>query len=419
MEDVEIPSFFICPISLEIMGDPVTVSTGITYDRESIESWIYSGKNKTCPVTRQPLQADLDLTPNHTLRRLIQSWCTIHASIGVERIPTPRPPLDRTQIVKLIDEARRAPMSTMINSLGKLKEMASESERNKRCMEAAGASHFLADVVRKAYSSTATATALIEDSTVDWLKAGDEAITILHSILCTEEGIRELITGNCDLIHMLTQVLRRGDYQSRTYAVLLLRDIFEEQTPENLLGIKLEVFMEMVRAIKDEISKQVTKAALQILIRLCPWGRNSVRAAEAGSVPVLVELLLDSSEKRMCEMILMALDLLCRCADGRAELLRHAAGLAVVSKKMMRVSFVGTERVVRIVYSIAKSSTSASVLQEMLQVGVVGKLCMVLQTDCNQKMKNKIREILCLHSKLWSSSPCLPHYFQVSYPSHL
>ncbi|KAJ7971683.1 RING-type E3 ubiquitin transferase [Quillaja saponaria] len=92
MEEIDVPPFFLCPISLEIMKDPVTISTGITYDRESIEKWLFSGKNNSCPVTKQPLTESTDLTPNHTVRRLIQAWCTVNASHGVERIPTPKPP---------------------------------------------------------------------------------------------------------------------------------------------------------------------------------------------------------------------------------------------------------------------------------------------------------------------------------------
>ncbi|MCD7456318.1 hypothetical protein HAX54_031271 [Datura stramonium] len=53
---VQIPYHFRCPISLELMRDPVTVCTGQTYDRQSIESWVATG-NTTCPVTRAPLSS--------------------------------------------------------------------------------------------------------------------------------------------------------------------------------------------------------------------------------------------------------------------------------------------------------------------------------------------------------------------------
>ncbi|KAK7839040.1 e3 ubiquitin-protein ligase pub24 [Quercus suber] len=80
MDDIEVPQHFICPISLQIMKDPVTTITGITFDRESIEQWLLTSKKTICPVTKQPLPKDPDLTPNHTLRRLIQGWCTQNAS---------------------------------------------------------------------------------------------------------------------------------------------------------------------------------------------------------------------------------------------------------------------------------------------------------------------------------------------------
>ncbi|KAJ6896409.1 hypothetical protein NC651_022573 [Populus alba x Populus x berolinensis] len=69
------------------MRDPVTVSTGQTYDRSSIESWVATG-NTTCPVTRAPL-TDFTLIPNHTLRRLIQDWCVANRAFGVETNSNP------------------------------------------------------------------------------------------------------------------------------------------------------------------------------------------------------------------------------------------------------------------------------------------------------------------------------------------
>nr|UOI39569.1 U-box domain-containing protein [Betula platyphylla]UVJ47648.1 U-box domain-containing protein [Betula platyphylla] len=181
MDEIDIPQFFLCPISLELMKDPVTLTTGITYDRESIEKWLFSGKNKTCPATKQALPADCDLTPNHTLRRLIQSWCTINASHGVERIPTPKPPINKIQIAKLLNDAK-SPQSK-IKCLQKLRSIASESAANKRCMEAAGAVDFLASIV----SSTADET------------SSDEALSILYSLQLSEAALKTLIEKTASL----------------------------------------------------------------------------------------------------------------------------------------------------------------------------------------------------------------------------
>lgn len=104
-EEIEIPNYFLCPISLEIMKDPVTAVSGITYDRQSIVQWLE--KVSSCPVTKQHLPLDSDLTPNHTLRRLIQHWCVENATRGVARIPTPRAPPGKLNIVEEIKNLKK------------------------------------------------------------------------------------------------------------------------------------------------------------------------------------------------------------------------------------------------------------------------------------------------------------------------
>ncbi|KAK9821981.1 hypothetical protein WJX81_001302 [Elliptochloris bilobata] len=72
-EDIEHLDVFRCPISLEIMKDPVMAADGHTYERRSIESWLES--HDTSPLTNAKLD-HLYLTPNHTLRAVIHSMCT-------------------------------------------------------------------------------------------------------------------------------------------------------------------------------------------------------------------------------------------------------------------------------------------------------------------------------------------------------
>lgn len=73
---IAIPKDFCCPISLDLMSDPVIISTGQTYDRSSISRWIEEG-HCTCPKTGQML-VHTNLVPNRALRNLIMQWCTAH-----------------------------------------------------------------------------------------------------------------------------------------------------------------------------------------------------------------------------------------------------------------------------------------------------------------------------------------------------
>ncbi|XWS56076.1 hypothetical protein CRYUN_Cryun09bG0055600 [Craigia yunnanensis] len=412
MDEIDVPPFFICPISLEIMKDPVTVSTGITYDRESIEKWLFSGKkNTTCPVTKQVI-ADCELTPNHTLRRLIQSWCMLNASHGIERIPTPKPPISKAQITKLLNDAKSP--QQQIKCLRRLQSIASENATNKRCMESSGVVEFLASILSN-YDSTTGEESL--DNEFESIRPTDEALSILYNLQLSEAALKNLMRKNGDFIVSLTRVMQRGSYESRAYAVLLLKSMLEIADPMQLIRLRPELFVELIQVLRDQISQQASKATLQLLVSICPWGSNKIKAAEAGAVPVLIDLLLDSSERRACEMILTVLDAVCGCAEGRSELLRHGAGLAIVSKKILRVSQVASERAVRILLSISKFCATSNVLQEMLQLGVVAKLCLVLQVDCGFKTKERAREVLTLHARVWKNSSCIPSNLLSSYPA--
>ncbi|GAB2292713.1 hypothetical protein Dimus_026950 [Dionaea muscipula] len=105
--ELKVPSNFLCPISLDLMKDPVVLSSGVTFDRSTIERWLESG-NRTCPVTKQLLIPQKQNTPynypipNHSLRKMIQDWCVENRSFGMERIPTPKTPLPPNQALDLL-----------------------------------------------------------------------------------------------------------------------------------------------------------------------------------------------------------------------------------------------------------------------------------------------------------------------------
>uniref|UniRef100_A0A3Q2QAV9 WD repeat, SAM and U-box domain-containing protein 1 n=1 Tax=Fundulus heteroclitus TaxID=8078 RepID=A0A3Q2QAV9_FUNHE len=68
------PDEFLCPITRELMRDPVIAADGYSYEREAIESWVHT-KNRSSPMTNLPLLTTL-LTPNHTLKMAISRWKT-------------------------------------------------------------------------------------------------------------------------------------------------------------------------------------------------------------------------------------------------------------------------------------------------------------------------------------------------------
>lgn len=70
---VPIPPYFLCPLSLELMLEPVIVASGQTYDRASIQKWLDHGLD-ICPKTRQ-LLSHKNFIPNYTVKAMAESWC--------------------------------------------------------------------------------------------------------------------------------------------------------------------------------------------------------------------------------------------------------------------------------------------------------------------------------------------------------
>uniref|UniRef100_A0A0E0JRW0 RING-type E3 ubiquitin transferase n=2 Tax=Oryza punctata TaxID=4537 RepID=A0A0E0JRW0_ORYPU len=76
IDGVPIPADFCCPLSLELMSDPVIVASGQTYEHVFIRKWFDLGYN-ICPKTRQIL-GHTKLIPNFTVKQLIENWCEVH-----------------------------------------------------------------------------------------------------------------------------------------------------------------------------------------------------------------------------------------------------------------------------------------------------------------------------------------------------
>ena len=64
-----VPADFVCPITQQLMADPVIDRQGVSYERAAVEQWLQ--QHNTSPVTRAPLQQG-DLVPNLALRNSIE-----------------------------------------------------------------------------------------------------------------------------------------------------------------------------------------------------------------------------------------------------------------------------------------------------------------------------------------------------------
>ncbi|AAF16662.1 U-box domain-containing protein 43 [Arabidopsis thaliana] len=68
---------FICPLTKQVMHNPVTLENGQTFEREAIEKWFQecreNGQPLSCPITSKELSIT-DLSPSIALRNTIEEW---------------------------------------------------------------------------------------------------------------------------------------------------------------------------------------------------------------------------------------------------------------------------------------------------------------------------------------------------------
>ncbi|KAL7133630.1 hypothetical protein ABFS83_12G155000 [Erythranthe nasuta] len=398
MKIENIPEYFICPISLQIMKDPVTAVSGITYDRDSIEHWLFDTHHTICPVTKQPLPTNSDflITPNHTLRRLIQAWSTVYAA-GDEIIPMPpKTPLTKSYVANLVRKLRIP--SLQMKTLQKLEVLAAEmNERNRVCMVEAGLAEGLLSFVVSCYKSGESNNGL------------EVALSILYTV---RDLILSINKNDDEIMDSLMWVFGLIDGESsaklKFHASHVLKSVVKNSNPRLLERLKPDFFRDIASCLRGG---ENINPLLYVLSEACRWGRNRAAMVEAGVVFELVEVELRRSpappEKRTTELVLGVIHQLCSCAEGRAQLLSHAAGVAVVTRRMLKVSPAADERAVMIVWLISKHSATSGVVTEMLRVGTVAKLCMVMQANCGTHLKEKARDILRAHCTVWKDSPCL------------
>lgn len=400
--EVSIPNHYRCPISLDLMKDPVTLSTGITYDRDSIERWIVEGGNSTCPITSQVLTS-LNPIPNHTIRKMIQNWCVQNQSRGIQRIPTPRAPISSLEVSEILDQIASAADGCR-DLVAKIKASAKESDRNKRCIATNGAAAALSlafETFSKDQAGFHKNAAVLEE---------------ILSALALFPPLDKSSLGSASSLHCMVWFLEGGDLSGRRNAILVLKEILSSSDKQKLLEAFAEIegaLPAVFKLVKEPICPTATKASLMVIYHMVRSPSSSQiveRFVEMGLVSLLLEMLVDS-EKSICEKALGVLDGICSAQKGREKAYAHALTMPVVVKKILRVSDLATELSVSILWKLCKNETgeegSTAAMVEALRVGAFQKLLLLLQVGCVERIKEKVTDLLKILNLHRNSLECI------------
>ncbi|CAL4884755.1 unnamed protein product [Urochloa decumbens] len=404
MEEEEPPQLFLCPISMELMEDPVTVSTGVTYDRRSIQQWVFGHGRATCPATMQPL-ANLDLTPNHTLKRVIASWLdrgspSTSASSSPSTSSLSSPAHD--------GELATPPLSRMLADLEEtpFKVTALRSMRARIAGDVSTQCEFVSCGGIQAVARV-MAQALTERD-LSAFAACEEAAAVLALLpLADAASAGRVLAPEC--MAPVVALLQRGGAEARLHAMDIVTKVSGVAGAGDwTAGVEVgDVVKSLLELLADEVSARLSSRALDVLLDVVERSPPA-KAVEVGAVHVLVELLAGAADRRDAERILLLLKRLCKCPEGRLAFAEHDLAVAAVAKTMMRVSQLATQLAVKVLWLVSVVAPSEKVLEDMVLTGAVAKLLGLLHVETPPATKHKTVRMVRINGAFWRQYACFP-----------
>ncbi|CAD6262505.1 unnamed protein product [Miscanthus lutarioriparius] len=379
----EPPQLFLCPISMELMEDPVTVSTGVTYDRRSIERWFFKYGKTTCPATMQRLNS-FDLTPNHTLKRVISTWLDHASSSSSSSSSTPLcNKLAREKLPSVLTGIEATPFK--VTALKNLRRCMDEDVAAQQDFVAYGGIQVLGRVMTQALAESCAG------GDFSAFRTCEEAGAVLATLPLSDDASVEL-------------VLKPDAAAPSRGCTAILAKISSASGAERdwTPGVDVDDLVKsLLELLSDGAPAKLSSRALDVLLDVTVRSRGARRAkaVEVGAVCVLVELLPDA-DSRVAERALLLLKRLCKCPEGRLAFAEHALAVSTVTRTMLRVSVLVSRLAVSVLWLVACAVTPAErVLDDMLMSGGVGKLLALRRWRTRRPPRRRRR----------SSSGCTAH----------
>ncbi|KAG5131025.1 hypothetical protein AAZX31_13G207800 [Glycine max] len=366
-----VPKDFCCPISLDLMRDPVIISTGQTYDRSSISRWMEEG-HTTCPKTGQML-AHTRLVPNRALRNLIVKWCTAH---GV--------PLEPPEVMDAMGEvfpsacptkasleANRATATLLIQQLAggsqagktvaarEIRLLAKTGKENRAFIAEAGAIPYLRNLLssRNAVAQENSVTALLNLSIFDKNK----------SRIMDEEGC----------LGSIVDVLRFGHTtEAKENAAATLFSLSAVHDYKKIIADEMRA-VEALAGLLQEGTPRGKKDAVTALFNLSTHTENCVRMIEAGAVTALVSAL---GNEGVSEEAAGALALIVRQPIGAKAVVNEESAVAGLIGMMRCGTPRGKENAVAAMLELCRSGGAAATERVVKAPALAGLLQTLLFT---------------------------------------
>ncbi|KAL8465356.1 hypothetical protein ACS0TY_034741 [Phlomoides rotata] len=399
------PEDFRCPISLELMTDPVTVSTGQTYDRASIQKWLKSG-NFVCPKTGGKLTST-ELVPNTSLRKLIEQFC---AEYGVSLSKSRKKSQDTSRTILPGSPSYATAIKFLSEYLTLSLGYGTDHQKNKAAYE----------IRVLAKSNLFNRACLIESGSVPPLlelvdssdpTMQENAIAALLKLAKQPRGQKSIIQNGG--LNAILAVLKHGKKpESRQIAAATIFYLSSVHENRKRIGENSKTIPSLLELIKEG-TPCGKKNAVVAIFALLLHHRNRQRALESGAVPILLHVLESSNRVELKNDALAVVAELADSNDGSIEILQ-ASGLPLILRSFYSIETrAGKEYCVSILHSLclncgaevvsvlSKDTSLMTALYALLTEGTshagrkARSLIKILHKFCETHSSQRIKEAQC------------------------
>ncbi|KAL1364726.1 hypothetical protein HN51_012871 [Arachis hypogaea] len=396
---ITVPSFFRCPISLDVMKSPVSLCTGVTYDRSSIQRWLDNGNN-TCPATMQVLHTK-EFVPNRTLQRLIQIW-----SESLRNSPDSPDPADsllsKDQVLAAFAHLQSRPLDRL-ESLAKILSFARDSEENRK---------YLARI--EAFLPALVGFLLNVDDDFQFLEQVVMALNLILDKIQDREALKTLMLKNqssnsSSCLDSLLLVLQRGSTDSKISSATVLQSLAMDTESKLLIGEKKGLISQVLRLTAPDKDPAVIENALSCLVAISTAKRNKLMLVHLGAVKAFSKLLTESSvSASVAEKVLKLLETVSSTKEGRTEICEDSTCVAAILSKVLKVSSAATEHAVTTLWSVCYLFRDQKAQEAVTKANGLTKILLLMQSNCSPPVRQMSADLLKIFRV--NSKSCLSCY---------
>ncbi|XP_057542402.1 U-box domain-containing protein 25-like isoform X3 [Amaranthus tricolor] len=406
---MSIPDFFTCPISLELFSDPVTLCTGQTYDRPSIERWLASG-NLICPVTMQKL-LDISMVPNLTLRHLIDQWLhkgnTHHDDHGFYKVGSK---IMFYTSLKNVLESQNSPLEQKIQVLEQIICLSNDLHRKNEGLIQMGFLSLILGIIFESKNTQETMV-LVEKSLNCALKLVPFSSLSDLNILLEEqkfETFKNLLHEGSNLVKVAL------------CNIIEIASLSKEYNLSTKIGNDTKILQSLLDYINNyPQNSELSEAGVKAILSLISSSSSSLEKRhenliKEGLIESMVTYILETGIKKNKDEILLlkvikALEqILDHSESAKTAFMVHGVlsrGIKALIKMVFRVSGddEGSESAVNCLLILCDESMIAR--EEAIYGGILTQLLLLLQSQCSTRTKTRARMLLKLLRSMWPKDP--------------